>query len=210
MRLTPKQKEILDFISAFGNEQGYAPSQQEIARHFGFKSLGTVQNYLVRLERAGALQKTWNARRSLSVVPPQPSSTATLSGNSSLTLPLLGRVAAGRPIEAIDAHDTVEVPPSMIQKGEHFALKVVGQSMIEDGILDGDLVVVKKQKHAENGQTVVALLDNEATVKRYYKKGDAVELHPANPAYRPIVIQSIVEFSIEGVVVGVIRVLPQS
>lgn len=199
--LTPKQKEVLDYIHSYTAEQGFAPSQQEIAKHFGFKSLGTVQNYLVRLERHGALRKTWNARRSTAVIPHH-------TAPEAVPLPLLGRVAAGRPIEAITHDETIDVPASMIKGGNHFVLRVTGDSMIEDGILSGDYVVIKKQKDASNGQTVVALIGNEATIKRYYRRGTKVELHPANPAYNPLIIDSLVEsteLKIEGVLVGLIR-----
>ncbi len=203
-KLTPKQKEVLDFILEFGARQGYAPSQQEIARHFGFKSLGTVQNYLVRLERAGLLRKEHNAKRSLQVLPPQP------VAQPAVALPLLGRVAAGRPIEALEEGITLEVPSSMVPpQSECFALRVVGDSMIGDGILEGDFVVVNKKRPATNGQTVVSLLRNEATVKRYYRHGNRVELRAANPNYEPIWVESLVEdeFKIEGVVTGLIRQL---
>ncbi len=203
-KLTPKQKEVLDFILEFGARQGYAPSQQEIARHFGFKSLGTVQNYLVRLERAGLLRKEHNAKRSLQVLPPQP------VAQPAVALPLLGRVAAGRPIEALEEGITLEVPSSMVPpQSECFALRVVGDSMIGDGILEGDFVVVNKKRPATNGQTVVALLRNEATVKRYYRHGNRVERRAANPNYEPIWVESLVEdeFKIEGVVTGLNRQL---
>jgi repressor LexA len=205
-RLTPKQKEVLDFIVEFGRENGYAPSQQEIANHFGFRSLGTVQNYLVRLERSGMLEKERNAKRSLKIAPPQHEP----EGSLAVTLPLLGRVAAGRPIEAVEEGTHLEVPRSMVPaQGESFVLKVVGDSMIGDGILEGDFVIVNKRKTVNNGQTVVALLGNEATVKRYYRKGGRVELHAANPNYQPIIVESLVEdaFKIEGVVTGVLRQL---
>lgn len=194
--LTPKQKQVYDYISRHIEEQGFAPSQQEIARAFGFRSLGTVQNYLVRLEREGLLDRDWNARRSLRL---------TATPERGLKLPLAGTVAAGKPIEAIETPDTLEVPPSMVGNGEHFVLRVAGDSMIGDGIIDGDYVVIRKQATAEHGQTVVALLDNEATVKRLYRRGDRVELHPANPTMQPIVVYDLESFRIEGVVVGVIR-----
>ncbi len=194
--LTPKQKKVLDFIEAFSEREGYPPSQQEIAAAFGFRSLGTVQNYLVRLEREGVLSRNWNARRGMRVVRPQ---------EAGLELPLVGTVAAGKPIEAVETPDTLEVPPSMVSRGENFVLKVEGDSMIGDGILDGDFVVVRKQAHAENGQTVVALIAGEATVKRLQRKGHRIELHPANPAMTPIIIENEESFRIEGVVVGVIR-----
>lgn len=212
-KLTPKQKEVLEFILSFNEENGYAPSQQEIARNFGFKSLGTVQNYLVRLERQGALRKTWNAKRSMEVVqPPKP----THLDAGTVSLPLLGRIAAGHPIEAIENQNAYEVPVSLLSTGgEHFVLKVAGDSMIEDGILNGDFVIIRKQSTANNGQIVVAVVGNEATLKRFYRRhGGRVELHPANPAYEPIVIESMVEnsqaahvpdFGLQGVLVGVIR-----
>ena len=194
--LTPKQKQVFDFIARHIETRGFAPSQQEIAQTFGFRSLGTVQNYLVRLEREGLLSRDWNGRRSLRL---------TANVEPGLKLPLAGTVAAGKPIEAIETSDAIEVPPAMVGAGEHFVLRVAGDSMIEDGILDGDYVVVRKQANADSGQTVVALLDNEATVKRLQRHGRTMELHPANPAMQPIVIDPNEPFRIEGVVVGVIR-----
>jgi repressor LexA len=194
--LTPKQQQVFDYIARHIEKQGFAPSQQEIARAFGFRSLGTVQNYLVRLEREGLLNRDWNARRGLQLA---------TAGERGLKLPLAGTVAAGKPIEAIETTDAIEVPPAMVGPGEHFVLRVAGDSMIEDGILDGDYVVVRKQASADHGQTVVALLDNEATVKRLHRRGRGIELHPANPAMAPIVIDDAEHFRIEGVVVGVIR-----
>jgi len=194
--LTPKQKNILDFIQSYADREGYPPSQQEIARTFGFRSLGTVQNYLVRLEREGLLSRDWNARRGLRVLRPK---------LNALELPLVGTVAAGKPIEAIETPDSIEVPASMVGPGENFVLRVKGDSMVGDGILDGDFVVVRKQATADSGQTVVALIRGEATVKRLQRKGQRIELHPANPAMAPIVVEDEESFRIEGVVVGVIR-----
>jgi repressor LexA len=194
--LTPKQKQILDFIEAHTDREGYAPSQQEIARAFGFRSLGTVQNYLVRLEREGLLARDWNARRGVRLLRPRP---------GGRELPLAGIVAAGKPIEAVATPDSIEVPPSMVGPGENFVLRVRGDSMIGDGILDGDYVVVRKQATAETGQTVVAMIRGEATVKRFHRRGGRIELRPANPAMAPIVVEGEESFRIEGVVVGVIR-----
>lgn len=194
--LTPKQRKILDFIENFITHEGCPPSQQEIAKAFGFRSLGTVQNYLVRLEREGFLAKEWNARRGMRVLRPK--------GNG-FELPLAGTVAAGKPIEAIETPDTIEVPSSMLGQGKNFVLRVQGDSMVGDGILDGDFMVVRKQERAESGQTVVALIKGEATVKRFYRKGTRIELHPANPAMTPILVENEESFRVEGVVVGVIR-----
>ncbi len=126
---------------------------------------------------------------------------------TSAVLPLVGRVAAGAPIEAIEQQQMVEVPATMLKSGEHFVLQVCGDSMIEDGILEDDLAIIRKQGSANNGQTVVALIDNAATIKKYFRYTDRVELHPANPAYAPIVVQQNEphDFKIEGILVGVIR-----
>lgn len=197
--LTPKQKAFCDFIESYTDRHGYPPTQQEIARGFGYRSLGTVQNYLVRLVREGALAKDWNARRGLKVMRPK---------TGAVELPLFGLVAAGKPIEAIANQDSIEVPPSMVGSGENFVLKVQGDSMIGDGILDGDYVVVRKQSQADSGQTVVALINGSATVKRLVRRAQTVELHPANPAMQPLTISEAEDFRIEGVVVGVIRHCP--
>ena len=277
-RLTPKQKAVLDFILSYQDDNGYAPSQNEIAHHFGYKSLGTVQNYLVRLQRQGVLEKAWNSRRGIQVkslgdetfadtththynedfnevmditeektsssssdlsslrrdmefgnvsklTPPVSSLTAiapAVMQAQAVALPLVGMVAAGRPIEAITHSDQsseqVDVPVGLFKdprmadtaQDNHFVLKVKGDSMIEDGIFEGDLVVIRKQAQAQNGQTVVALINNEATIKRFQKHSDRIELHPANPNYDPLVIESLTDsptpdFNIEGIMVGLIR-----
>lgn len=195
--LTPKQKQVLDYLLEFKQTHGFSPSQQEIARNFGFKSLGTVQHYLVRLEELGLISKTWNARRGAQAVGVQ---------KTSFELPLLGRVAAGRPIEAIEMQESLEVPSFMVKKGgEHFVLKVKGDSMMEEGILDGDYVVIRKQEDAKNGDTVVALIDNEATIKKFFRRRGHVELQPANESYEPILVDQDQEFRVEGILAGVIR-----
>jgi len=194
--ITPKQKRVLDFIRDFAAEHGYSPSQHEIAERFGYKSLGTVQNFLTRLERAGHIKRDWNAKRALAPVEGE---------GAGLELPLLGFVAAGRPIEAVDSPDVIEVPPTMLGRGENFVLKVKGDSMVGDGIMDGDFVIVTKRSTAENGATVVALVDGEATVKHFFRKSGKIELHSANPLVPTIVVEPHQDFRIEGVVVGVIR-----
>ena len=206
-QLTPKQKNVLEFIHQFRVENGYAPSQQEIAKNFGFTSLGTVQNYLVRLERQGVLQKSWNAKRGV-LIPINVRED--LKHEDPHRLPMVGYVAAGVPIEAIAHQEWVEVPSDFTRgMGTFFVLKVRGDSMIEDGILNGDQVIIKKQPTALNGQTVVALLDNQATIKRFFKYSDRVELQPANPAFAPIVVSEEMmrekNFRIEGVLAGVMR-----
>lgn len=194
--LTPKQKALYDYIVSFTEQKGYSPSQKEMAKAFGWNSLGTVQNYLVRMVREGVLTKDWNSKRGLKILQPQ--------GNAT-ELPLVGLVAAGKPIEAITTADTIDVPSSMVGTGENFVLRVQGDSMIGDGILDGDYVVVRKQAQADTGQTVVALIRGEATVKRLVRREKQIELHPANPTMQPILVEDEEDFFIEGVVVGVIR-----
>ncbi|GAB6064107.1 transcriptional repressor LexA [Deferrisoma palaeochoriense] len=198
-KLTPKQKRVLEFVRGYWARHGVAPTQQEIARHFGFRSLGTVQNYLKRLEAQGVLRREWNARRSLEVGGTAPETRA------GAELPLLGYVAAGKPIEAVEAPETFEVPASMAGAGERFVLRVKGDSMVEDGILDGDYVVVEKRETARPGDTVVAVVDGEATVKRFHPGRGEIELWPANSAMEPIRVTPDQEFRIVGRVVGVIR-----
>lgn len=195
-KITPKQKRLLDYIADFTKAKGYAPSQQEMAAAFGYSSLGTIQNFLTRLESQGFLKREWNAKRSLSPIGAAP---------AGAELPLLGFVAAGRPIQAVQSHDSIEVPPTMLGKGENFVLKVKGDSMVGDGIMDGDYVIVTKKSTAENGSTVVALVDGEATVKRFHRFADRVELRSANPLVPDIHVGPEADLKIEGIVVGVIR-----
>ncbi|KPK67608.1 hypothetical protein AMJ82_10270 [candidate division TA06 bacterium SM23_40] len=197
MMLTRRQREVYEFIRAYVAREGVAPSYDEIRRHFGFRSLNSVQKHLRRLAEKGVIQSPWrNQKRALALVDWERSGT--------VELPLLGPVAAGRPLEVVEQPGTVEVPQAMLHHGEHYALEVEGQSMVDDGILDGDLLIVKRQETADDGQTVVALVDGEATVKRFYRTGAGVELRPANAALSPIVVTEG-EFSIRGVVVGLIR-----
>lgn len=193
--LTPKQKKVLEFIVDFQQSTGVVPSQEEIARHFRFRSLGTIQNYLKRLEKHGYIRMAWNQKRAIEVI-----------GANPYDVPLVGYVAAGQPIEAIQQLETFEVPPSMSAKGENFVLKVKGDSMVEDGILDGDYIVVRRQSKAESGQTVVALLHREsATVKKFFLRADGkVELRPANAAMSPIVVEPG-EVEVQGILVGLVR-----
>jgi len=198
MKLTEKQREFLGYISRHIEEWGESPSFEEICSHFGFNSYNTVTTYLKVLERKGyiRLPRKKNQKRAIKVISPVET--------RRFELPLLGRVAAGKPIEAVEDVDVIEVPPSMIGSGDYFVLQVKGDSMKDDGILRGDFVVVRKQPKAENGETVVALINNEATVKKYYKKKNRVELRPAHKGMEPIVVRKG-DLRIEGKVVGVMR-----
>ena len=194
--MTPNQKKILSYIETYSTKHGYAPSQREIMQYMKLKSPGTIAQYIKALKAGGHLVSSQTARG--------------LELNQTIdaiALPLLGKVAAGFPIEAVETRDTLEVPRSMVRSGEHIALRVSGSSMIEDAILDGDFVVIRKQATAHNGETVVALLENEATIKRFYQKQNAIELHPANPQYPVIHVPKPKDFRILGVLVGVIRKL---
>jgi repressor LexA len=196
--ITKKQKEVFDFISDYSNTHGYAPTQKEIKEHFGLKSFGSVQRYLKYLVNAGYLECDWNARRGI-----RPSKNTQSENNE---IPLLGLVAAGNPIEAIEnPEETVSVPPQLLKSGSrYFALTVQGESMIEDGILEDDIIICRHQNTANQGQTVVAVVDGEATVKNYYRKRSAIELHPANSSMSPIIVNSGT-FQIAGVLVGLLR-----
>ena len=194
MSLTPKQKRILEFIAQFTTQNGYAPSQHEMAREFRYKSLGSIQAFLIQLQNKGYLEKSWNARRGIKV-----------RGQGS-SLPLFGKVAAGSPIEHLLHHEFIDVPAKMIKKsGEYYTLQVKGDSMKDEGILDGDYVVIRKQATAENGQKVIAMIDNGATIKTYFKRKDLLELRPANEKFDPILVGSSSQFRIEGIFVGLVR-----
>ena len=198
MKLTGKQKEFLHFITHYRDEWGQAPSFGEICSHFGFNSNNTVTTYLKILERKGyvRLPDIKNQKRAVEIINPVEA--------KRFELPLLGKVAAGKPIEALEQADVIEVPPSMLGRGDHFVLEVRGFSMEEEGIMDGDFVVVRKQSRAEQGETVVAVINNEATVKKYYRNKDHVELRPAHKGMESIRVKSG-DLHIEGKVVGVIR-----
>lgn len=194
--LTPKQKRFLDFIQEYNREHGCNPSQTEMARHFNLSSLGTIQTYLKILEQKGFITREQNAVRGLTILP------------KNRLLPLLGKVAAGLPIEHAIHHEEIEVPSTMIESDKaHFALKVKGDSMKDIGILDGDYIVVREQAHADTKQVVVAMVNNEAVIKRLIRKKDRVELHSENEKYTPIVIAPRDDFRILGVFVGLMRVI---
>jgi repressor LexA len=198
--LTRRQREILDYLTAAIDRQGFAPSFEEIAEQFGYASLATVHEHLSNLERKGYIRRSYNQSRSVEVLPPRGSIGAT-------EVPLLGTVAAGMPIESVMAGEVVAVPDGMLpRRGPNYALQVRGESMIDEQIADGDLVVVNGRESADNGEMVIALVNgSEATVKRFYREpGGWIRLQPANQAMRPLRFQES-DVLIQGVVVGVIR-----
>lgn len=200
MALTRRQKQILDHVSGYIGEHGYAPSFEEIAEHFGFASLATVHEHISNLERKGYIRKAYNQSRSIEVVP--------ASGSpAGVELPLLGEVAAGQPIEAIENRESILVPPDLLRKGgDNYVLRVVGDSMIDEQIRDGDYIIVNSRPTAQDGEMVVALVDGEsATVKKLYREpGGQVRLQPANERLQPMYFPAN-RVRIQGIVVGVIR-----
>ena len=202
--LTRRQREIFDYISGFVKEEGYSPSLEEIAAHFGLSSVATVHRHVQHLVEKGMLRKAWNRSRSLEPVPQENEPGGDDVGIT--TLPLMGTVAAGLPIEAIEDNETVSVPADMAGRpGESFVLRVRGDSMIEDQICSGDLVVIEKREQARNGQTVVALVDgSDATLKRFYQEGPVVRLVPANKTMEPIEVDAE-RVQIRGIVRGLMR-----
>ena len=199
MSLTKKQKMVFDFIVNYINEHGFSPTQMEIKEHFEFKSLGSVQDYIRYLKAGGYLENDPNSVRGLT-----PAQNDTVQLEPSIEIPLHGKVAAGNPIEALEGNEMISIPARLVGKGVHYALTISGSSMIEDGILDGDTIIVKQKNTASNGETVVAVINNEATVKRFYKKQSHIELHPANSTMKPLLVDNG-EFEIKGVLVGLIR-----
>jgi len=199
MPLTKRQKEILDYIESFLDDRGYAPSFEEIADHFGYSSLATVHEHLSNLERKGYIRKAYNESRSIELV-------GSAAGSGATELPLLGAVAAGLPIEAIDQHESVAVPPDMVRRGDNYVLRVEGNSMIDEQIRDGDYIVVNQRDTARDGEMVVALVGGDsATVKKLYREpGGRVRLQPANATMQPI-IEDANNVQVQGIVVGVIR-----
>jgi len=199
--LTPKQRTLVQFIQEYSSIHGYAPTQREIAGHLELSSLGTVQSHIKSLCKKGVLRKDWNQNRSLRFEQP-----IALDLGGTIEIRLAGRVAAGKPIEAVLDYETVKVPEELLGRGENFALRVKGDSMIGDGICDGDVIIVRRSDDAENGQTVVALIDDrEATVKRFRRNRDGtVTLTPTNPAYQKMVCEES-RVAIQGIVVGLLR-----
>jgi len=200
MPLTKRQKEILNFLEEFLNDNGYPPSFEEIARHFGYTSLATVHEHLENLRQKGYIRKSYNASRSIELVPVGVRASA-------IELPLLGAVAAGAPIEAISEQETIAVPEDLLARGgQHYVLRVRGDSMIEEQIRDGDYVVVNARNTALNGEMVVALVHGDsATVKKFYRESDGrVRLQPANVTMPPMFFRAQ-DVLVQGVVVGVIR-----
>ncbi|MFN8572561.1 MAG: transcriptional repressor LexA [Gemmatimonadaceae bacterium] len=200
MSLTKRQREILTFLQGYAEDNGYAPSFEEIAAHFNYNSLATVHEHLSNLERKGYIKRSYNESRAIEILPSDMFAKA-------VELPLLGAVAAGVPIEAVSTPETIAVPDDFVRRsGDHFVLKVRGNSMIEEQIRDGDFVIVNERRAADNGEMVIALVNRTAaTLKRFYRERDGrIRLQPANDTMTPIYVHEN-DIAIQGVVVGVIR-----
>ena len=196
--LTKRQREILDYLHDFIEQHGYAPSLEEIGRRFGLSSLATVHKHLTNLQEKGFIKRAWNRSRSVELVPKP-------TGSRVLELPLLGYVAAGAPIEAVASSESIAVPENFIGRRETYVLRVRGDSMIDEQIRDGDMVIVEDRKTADNGEMVIALLrGSDVTLKKFYRDNGRVRLQPANPALQPIFVDAA-QVKIQGVVVGVMR-----
>ena len=210
--LTERQRDILSFIVAFQKERGVAPTHREICDHFGFSSYGTVYKHLSLLQKKGLIRRDWNQKRGVEVVDdvrseaeePKKSDSRRDERSSVRELPLFGYIAAGRPLDVDVSNETISVPEHLTSRGENYVLKVRGDSMVEDGILDGDLVIIARKQVADNGEMVVANVNGEVTLKRLYKEGERVRLQPANSMMSPIYAAAR-DVAVQGVVVGLMR-----
>ena len=198
--LTDRQRQVLDFISDSIRKRGYPPTLREIGSHFGIRSTNGVNDHLRALEKKGFLHREDLKSRALRPI---------FTENNFVEVPVLGKVAAGQPMLAVQNYeDTVKVDRFFIgQNREVFALRVKGESMIEAGIFDGDYVFIRKQLQANSGEIVVAMIGDEATVKRYYPEGDSIRFQPANAAMSPIIVRKkdFRSVNLLGVVIGVYR-----
>lgn len=200
MALTKRQREILSYLESYSETNGYAPSFEEIAAQFNYNSLATVHEHLSNLERKGYIRRSYNESRAIEILPSEAYPRA-------VELPLLGLVAAGAPIEAVESDETVTVPEGLVRRGGgHYVLRVRGQSMIDEQIRDGDFVIVHERKNADNGEMVIAMLNGSgATVKKLYRERDGrIRLQPANESMAPLFVHER-DIAIQGIVVGVLR-----
>ena len=195
MHLTKRQREIYEYLKDHIRSRGYAPSIAEIGKQFHLTSPATVHKHLKHLEEKGLIRKQQNLSRAIEIIPE--------SGNT-LSYHVLGEIAAGKPIEALDQREVIDLLPDAGDK-DIFVLRVKGNSMIEDHIQNGDYVIVERRNVAENGETVVALIDNDrVTLKRFYREGDRIRLQPSHPNMKPIFVREG-DFAVQGVVISVLR-----
>jgi len=204
MAITRRQREVYDFISRFVAERGYSPSFEEIGNGLKLSSLATVHKHISNLEKKGLLTRDYNRSRSIDLLPPRGRLKQAMGVNTAVVLPLVGRIAAGQPIEAVQDNETISLA-DFVRSKEVFVLEVRGESMQDEHIVDGDYVLVEKTKTAHNGDIVVALVDSsDATLKRFYHEGDKIRLQPSNETMRPIIVPAA-SVDVQGRVIGVLR-----
>src|SRR5215472_8305666 len=204
MAITRRQREVYDFISRFVSKNGYSPSFEEIGDGLQLNSLATVHKHVTNLEKKGLLTRDYNRSRSIDLLPPKGKLKQSMSVNTGVVLPLLGRIAAGQPIEAVQNPETISLA-DFVRSKEVFVLEVRGDSMQDEAILDGDYVLVEKTKVAHNGDIVVALIEgSDATLKRFYREGNKIRLQPSNARMKPILVHAA-DVNIQGRVIGVLR-----
>jgi repressor LexA len=204
MAITRRQREMYDFISRFVAEHGYSPSFEEIAQGMDLSSLATVHKHVTNLEKKGLLTRDYNRSRSIDLLPPKGRLKQAMSVNTSVVLPLRGRIVAGQPIEAVENPETISLA-DFVRSKEVFVLEVRGESMQDEAIIDGDYVLVEKTSSAHNGDIVVALVDKtDATLKRLYREGDNIRLQPSNAGMKPIIVPAA-SVDVQGRVIGVLR-----
>jgi len=201
--LTKRQKQMVDYLQQYIEQNGYAPTLAEIGQFFGLSSLATVHKHLHNLEAKGFIRRTHNHSRALEIENGNGNGNGNHAGLRRLAL--VGQVAAGIPIEAVEGNDTISVPEEFVHRDNTFCLRVKGESMVDEGIRDGDYIIVEGRDSANSGETVVALIGDEATVKKYYPgENGTVRLQPANPTMEPIYVNAN-DMRIRGVVVGLMR-----
>jgi repressor LexA len=204
MAITRRQRELYDFLSRFVSEKGYSPSYEEIRDAMGLNSLATVHKHVTNLEKKGLLTRDYNRSRSIDLLPPRGKLKQSMAVNTGVVLPLLGRIAAGRPIEAVENPETISLA-DFVRSKDVFVLEVRGESMQDEAILSGDYVLVEKTKTAHNGDIVVALVDgSDATLKRFFRDGENIRLQPSNATMKPIIVPAA-KVEIQGRVIGVLR-----
>ena len=204
MAITRRQRQVYDFISRFVAEHGYSPSFEEIGKGMELSSLATVHKHVTNLEKKGLLTRDYNRSRSIDLLPPKGRLKQALSVNTAVVLPLVGRIAAGQPIEAVENPETISLA-DFVRSKEVFVLEVRGESMQDEHILDGDYVLIEKTRTAHNGDIVVALVDkSDATLKRLYREGENIRLQPSNVNMKPIIVPAA-SVDVQGRVIGVLR-----
>ncbi len=205
MALTRRQREVYDFISDFVQKNGYSPSFEEIGAGLGLSSLATVHKHISNLEEKGLLKRDYNRSRSIDVLPPKGMMKRSMASAAAVTsLPLVGRIAAGKPVETLENPETISFSDFTGSK-DVFVLEVTGESMQDEHIVDGDYVLVEKAQTARNGDIVVALVSgSDTTLKRFYREGETIRLQPSNVTMQPIIVPAQ-DVQVQGRVIGVLR-----